>query len=485
MRRTLAIVGLLLLLAGCVGAQNFSGASSGDIFVLPPHRACFGADDSGSACFSQSAAGILRLNGKLDFVLVTKTVATLPSATLNAGRVYRVTDGTSASDCTTGASTTSVVCVSNGTVWAALGGGGGGSSAGSATAGQASDGSGGFVDDGCTVTGGVHTCGAFVTTGPGGGVGQYSNEAEGTAPATDAAGNTFGGTGFDGGYADATSHCRKLKQNGVAGGCIAAPLGTLAIASGKTATISNTITLTGTDSASYPLNAFPLTDLAPQAADTVILNATGGSAVPSAVAIPSCAADGSHALTYPSHVPTCTAISGGGSVPPTWVPFAGAYTPSTGTANVIVGGIAFLTSSPPVFGGGSITGYADTAISFAHSATNTMFYTTIVPSGFTGTLNVDLATVSIGANGNVRWSMAVACAADGGSLDNPTYNTAVNVTKTVGAVNVWNNVAFASITTTGCSAGKIIQVRLQRLGSDGADTDADANLALGMLLKWG
>lgn len=198
--------------------------------------------------------------------------------------------------------------------WVLASSAGGSSSAGSATAGQASDGSGGFVDDGCTTVAGVKTCGAFVTTGPGGGVGQYFNQAEGTIPTTDAAGITFGGTGFQGCYADSTAHTLKCKLNGGSVVTIAMPAGTLAIASGKTATVSNTITLTGTDSASYPLNAFPLTDLATQATDTVVQNATAATAVPTAVAIPACANDGSHALVYTSHAWACASISGGGSV---------------------------------------------------------------------------------------------------------------------------------------------------------------------------
>lgn len=55
-----------------------------------------------------------------------------------------------------------------------------------------------------------------------------------------------------------------------------------------------------------------LTQLAPQAADTFIGNATGSSAVPTAVSMPACANDGTHALVYVSHVLTCATISGGG-----------------------------------------------------------------------------------------------------------------------------------------------------------------------------
>src|SRR5271166_450045 len=70
-----------------------------------------------------------------------------------------------------------------------------------------------------------------------------------------------------------------------------------------------------------------LSGLAPQAADTFVLNATAGSAAPTAVALPACANDGAHALTYPSHVPTCSAIiAGTGSVTHT----AGALTLNAG-----------------------------------------------------------------------------------------------------------------------------------------------------------
>lgn len=172
----------------------------------------------------------------------------VPSGLCYLGGVYTQIDATAGHNlwaCTT----------KNGVSGWTLQTGSGGSSAGSATAGQASDGSGGFVDDGCTTVAGVKTCGAFVTTGPGGGVGQYFNQAEGTIPTTDAGGNNFGGTGFQGCYADATAHTLKCKLNGGSVVTIAMPAGTLSIASGKTLTASNTLTFTGTDSSSVALGA--------------------------------------------------------------------------------------------------------------------------------------------------------------------------------------------------------------------------------------
>ena len=55
-----------------------------------------------------------------------KTVATLPAASSNNKKLYVVTDGTSASDCTVGGGSTRSLCLSNGTVYVALGGAGGG-----------------------------------------------------------------------------------------------------------------------------------------------------------------------------------------------------------------------------------------------------------------------------------------------------------------------------------------------------------------------
>jgi hypothetical protein len=121
---------LLIFLLLCVFvspafAQSWSGTSSGDAFVLPPNRFCLGQDDGKNACFSQSGSFIARLLGQLDFAFVPKTVATLPSASLNAGRVFRVTDGQTTGDCTAGGGSSTVLCISNGATWQSSGGAGG------------------------------------------------------------------------------------------------------------------------------------------------------------------------------------------------------------------------------------------------------------------------------------------------------------------------------------------------------------------------
>ncbi len=142
----------LLAMGGSLSAQSWSGRSSGDARVTNPYRLCVGEDNGQDVCMTQSAANIAKIvNGSLDFALVSKTVSTLPPAAANAGRVYRVTDGTTSSDCTVGGGSTSAVCVSNGASWQNLGGAGGGSSAGTPL--QKGNGAGGFSNSGVTESG--------------------------------------------------------------------------------------------------------------------------------------------------------------------------------------------------------------------------------------------------------------------------------------------------------------------------------------------
>jgi hypothetical protein len=57
--------------------------------------------------------------------LPESTIAGLPAASTNTGKEFIVTDGASASDCTTGGGSTVVnMCRSNGTIWVQIGGGG-------------------------------------------------------------------------------------------------------------------------------------------------------------------------------------------------------------------------------------------------------------------------------------------------------------------------------------------------------------------------
>jgi hypothetical protein len=117
----------ILLLSAAAFAQSWSGQSSSDARIVPPYRFCVGSDNGQDVCIALTAQRVAKvMNGALDFALVNKTVATLPTAASSQYRVYLVTDGASTTDCTVGSGANPVVCVSNGTTWTGIGGGGGG-----------------------------------------------------------------------------------------------------------------------------------------------------------------------------------------------------------------------------------------------------------------------------------------------------------------------------------------------------------------------
>ncbi len=111
-------------------------------------------------------------------------------------------------------------------------------------------------------------------------------------------------------------------------------------------TVHNSFTATG---------LVTLADLATQAADTAVVNATGGAASPTAVAIGSCSA-ASSALTYntSTHAFGCNSISGTVSSIATTSPITGGTITTTGTIGcaTCVTSAASLTSNALMIGGG-------------------------------------------------------------------------------------------------------------------------------------
>ena len=123
MKKLLGCLILVLAFSATCKAQSWSGQSTSNARVVSPYRFCVGSDNGQDVCLQLTAANVMKvLNGSLDYALVAMKVAQLPPAAANAGRVYRVTDGTSNADCSAGGGSTSAVCVSDGTSWGALGG---------------------------------------------------------------------------------------------------------------------------------------------------------------------------------------------------------------------------------------------------------------------------------------------------------------------------------------------------------------------------
>lgn len=163
---------------------------------------------------SNYTAARVNLDKALNLPLLGQfTIAGLPSATLNDGRVAVVTNGASTSDCTVGSGSSWALCIAKSGVWTALGGSGGGGISGltpnvipkaltPTTIGDSS-----ITDDGTTVSTpeGIATGSTppSVTAGTGGVWGFH----EGTSPSVCAA------SGVDCLYSDSASHSLKVSNN--------------------------------------------------------------------------------------------------------------------------------------------------------------------------------------------------------------------------------------------------------------------------------
>lgn len=99
------------------GAPGNPCSNGGQQYVDTTNHVIYQCPSNGS---NWVKLGLGNQTGGVKFTQVT--VAQLPSAGAGAWSAYVVTDGNSATDCSTGSGATAVVCWSNGTSWAALGG---------------------------------------------------------------------------------------------------------------------------------------------------------------------------------------------------------------------------------------------------------------------------------------------------------------------------------------------------------------------------
>ena len=94
----------------------------------------------------------------------------------------------------------------------------------------------------------------------------------------------------------------------------------------------------------------------------------------------------------------------------------------------------------------------------------------MLPSDFTGTVDVRLKWFTSATSGAVVWQVASICVADAETSD-PAFNTASTVTDTAKGTTLQDNdAAITGLTITGCAAGELMYLKVFRDPAHASDT---------------
>lgn len=98
--------------------------------------------------------------------------------------------------------------------------------------------------------------------------------------------------------------------------------------------------------------------------------------------------------------------------------------------------------------------------------------TILLPSDWTGAIDVRLIWYTTATTGNCKWVVSTICTAvDATETDNPSFNTASTVTTAApGTGSRLQTSSITGVTATGCAAGELLHLRVARLSTDAADT---------------
>jgi hypothetical protein len=110
---------------------------------------------------------------------------------------------------------------------------------------------------------------------------------------------------------------------------------------------------------------------------------------------------------------------------------------------------------------------------FDDSNTESIYRPFPLPSDWTGAIDLSLTWFTTATSGNVVWQVATFCLADNENADPASfsYNTAQTITDAAKASTIFLNTAsLSSLTTTGCSAGELLFLKVFRNPAHASDT---------------
>ena len=120
---------------------------------------------------------------------------------------------------------------------------------------------------------------------------------------------------------------------------------------------------------------------------------------------------------------------------------------------------------------------------FADGSNLSMQRTVVLPSDWTGAIDVKLKWFTAATTGSVVWQVATACVADG-ETDDPSFNAASTVADAAkGVANQTNDATITGVTATGCAAGELLHLKVFRDAAHASDDLAATARLIGIEVK--
>jgi len=157
--------------------------------------------------------------------------------------------------------------------------------------------------------------------------------------------------------------------------------------------------------------------------------------------------------------------------------------PAAGCNNATAGSIWDLpTSNPAVAACVTGTNTQKGVLDFADGSNLSAQLTYLLPSTWTGTVDAKMKWFTTATTGDVVWQLATICVADA-ETDDPAFNTASTVTDTAkGTTLQTNDASITTVTVTGCAAGELMHLKIQRDSAHASDTLAATARLIGVEL---
>ncbi len=288
------------------------------------------------------------------------------------------------------------------------------------------------------------------------------------------------------------------------------------ITSGKSLSVSNSLTLAGTDGTTMTFPSTSATIARTDAANTftgvqtmtspalttpAITGVSTGSGVATAatastlalrnasgevIAVNTVATGKTPVATDTTDTLTNKSLDAEGTGNVLTIPFT-IWLPASGCNNATAASFWDLPTSTPAVAT-CITGtntqkgvlaYADTTGGFSAQTEY------LLPTDFTGAIDARIIWNTSATSGNAKWSLSTVCTDVAASAtDDAAFNTASTVTTAApGTTLRLQTSTITGLTATGCSAGNFLHLKLFRDGNDGSDTISATANVIGVELK--